>query len=580
MAAKRIVLVIVLSILLLALPTTQIVFESTAQEEKIVFVYGTTGAVNFNPLTGMSYLMYRGILWTTLYIYNETWGIEPWAAEYARRIDNLTWEIKLRDDLYWHDGEPVTAEDYKFTWDLLLKYPTAQTRFLKAVENITVVSEKVFRVRVKYPAGGYAPFLTGVCVPVPKHIWEEKGLTNESVLAYDNIPPIGMGPFKFVEYKPGEYIKFEAFDKFFAGRPKIDILIVKLFESTESMIAALKAGEVDAVDGVPPTAALKLTADPNIRVHTSTTPGYRSIYINQYPQPKAGHPALDNLTVRTAIAMCIDKEAINDLIHPNFEIGYTPINPKWPEFNSKVKDLWPKFNTTAAAELLESAGYKDTDGDGIREDPQSGKPLKFRMVVYLGLAEEMRSAELIREWFREAGMDLEIKGMEAGVWSMVVSDPHDYDFVLWAWTVHDPISCWYPYTSDAIEAGWSSSGYHSSEFDQLYQSLLEATDYDEYIAAQHALQEHFVKNIVEIVLYHGANSGAWRAEWEGVIPEPVHFGWYGYNAKAFLYIHPAEEEVPSPGAFPMWVWGVVAASVVITVIVIVAAAWILSLIHI
>jgi len=546
---------------------------STLAKEGLTFTMGTLNKLELNPLTGFQYFLYRSVLYTTLFAYNETYGLEPWLAEYAKRIDDLTWEIKIRDNAYWHDGVPVISDDFKFTWDLALKYPCGMTRFLQGVKDIEVINEKVFRVILKYPMGGYAPFLAGLTEPVPKHIWEPKGLTNESALAYENVPPIGCGPFKFVDYKPDEYLICEAFDKFFAGRPKIDRLIIRQFASAESMISALKAKEIDAVDLVPTAAAIKLTQVSGLIVHTSLTPGYISLYINQYPQPKSGHPALDDITVRKAIAMCVDRDTINDIVHPTYGKTYgAPIPPFWPEFDLKLKEICYKYNTTAASELLENAGYRDTDGDGIREDPVTHKPLKFRLYVYVGFPDEMRAADFIRESFRSAGMDLEIKGMEGGaLWSVIVSPPHDWDLVIWDWSVHDAISCWYPYTSQAIPAGWSSSGYHNPEFDELYNSLLQAKNYSEFLAVQYALQEHFVQNVVELPLYLKAYTGAWWSDWVDIVTEPGHLTWEGHNAKALVYAYKIVKAQPTE-EWP-WKWPLIGISVVSVAIAIGVAVW-------
>ncbi len=565
---------LIINLLLLAIMGSNVIRVANTQEE-VVFKLGTTTSITFNPLTGYQYFIYRSVLWTPLYLINETWNTEPWAAEYAKRIDPLTWEIKLRDNLYWHDGEPVKSEDYKFTWELLIKYPTSQTRFVKAIDNIEIINDKIFRVHLKYPMGGQTPFLTGCNVPVPKHIWEPKGLTDESALAYDNIPPVGNGPFKFVEYKPGDYVIFEAFDKFFAGRPKIDRLVIKIFSSTEAMIAALRTGEIDAADMLPSTAALELTKDPNIIVYSAPTPGYNGIYINQYPKPKDGHPALDDVTVRQAISMCIDKNTINKAVHASWDIGWSPIPPFWPEFNPDAKEIWPKFDPEAAASLLEKAGYKDTNNDGLREDPATGLPLKFRLYVYSGYPDELRAAELMRETFREAGMDLEIRAMEAVVWNIVVSAPYDWDMVLWGWSVFDPISCWYPYTTEAIDAGWSSSGYHNQTFDELYESLLNAPDYEQYLNIQHKLQEHFVQNIIEIVLYHHAFASAWRSEWTGIVRDPACLQWEGtVNPKALLYVEKVTAPSPQP-LLSMEQW-ILIITIVVVCTVIGVGAWVLK----
>lgn len=544
-----------------------------AEDEEQVFILGTLCKLELNPLTGFQYFLYRSVLYTTLFAYDENYETKPWLAEYARRIDDVTWEIKIRDNAYWHDGEPVTSHDFKFTWELALKYPCGITRFLQGIKSIEIVDDKIFRVHLEYPMGGYAPFLAGLAPPVPKHIWEPLGLTDEKALAYENVPAIGCGPFKFVDFKPDEYLVCEAFDKFFAGRPKIDKLIIRQFASAEAMLAALKAREIDAVDIVPTATVPALTRIAGLIIHTSLTPGYISLYINQYPQPKSGHPALDDLVVRKAIAMCIDKDTINSIIHPTYGKTYgAPIPPFWPEFNPKLEEIEYKYNPEAAAEILEKAGYRDTDGDGIREDPVTRRPLKFRLYVYLGYPDELRAAEFIREGLRKAGMDFEVvKGMEgAALWSLIISPPYDWDLVIWDWAVHDPISCWYPYTSDAIPAGWSSSGYHNPDFDRLYKALLNAKDRNEYLAVQYKLQEHFVENVVEIPLYLKAFTGAWWSDWVDIVPEPGGLTWEGHNAEALLYATKIKVTPPPPPVVEEWPWkwpliGITIAAVIIAI---------------
>jgi peptide/nickel transport system substrate-binding protein len=543
---------------------------------ELVFTVGTLTKLELNPLTGFQYFLYKSVLYTTLFAYNATYGLEPWLAEYAKRVDDLTWEIKIRDNAYWHDGVPVKSEDFNFTWNLALKYSCGMTRFLQGIKDIEVISDKVFRVHLQYPMGGYAPFLGGLTEPVPEHIWKPKGLTNESALAYNNVPPIGCGPFKFVDFKPDQYLVCEAFDKFFAGRPKIDRLIIRQFDSVESMISALKAGEIDAVDLVPTPTIAEMTQVTGLVVHTSLTPGYISLYVNQYPQPKSGNPALDNLIVRKAIAMCIDRDTINSIVHPTYGKTYgAPIPPFWPEFDPKLKEIYYNYNTTTASELLENAGYRDTDGDGIREDPITHQPLKFRLYVYSGFPDEMRAADFIRDGFRSAGMDLEeIKAMEGGaLWSLLVSPPHDWDLAIWDWGVHDAISCWYPYTSDAIPAGWSSSGYHNSEFDKLYTSLLQVKNYSEFLTIEYALQEHFVQNVVELPLYLKAYTGVWRSDWVNITEEPGHLTWEGHNAKALVYAYKIVPPIPSE--WP-WKWPLIGISVVSVAVAIGAVVWALK----
>jgi len=567
---KNLLLVAILS--MLVIPISGLGHVNTVNgQAKVVFRVGSTPNMGFNPLTGQNYLFYSGILFTPLYCYNTTYGTEPWAAESSTLINSTTLEIKLKD-FSWTDGHPVTAEDYKFSWDLMLNYPTSQSRFLEGITNIEVVDSKTFLVTLASPCAGHLAFLTGPCVPVPKHIWEPMGLTNESALSYDNIPPVGFGPFKYVDYSPGEYVDFLANDNFFAGRPKIDELIFKIYADRNTMMAAYEAGEIDATDEVPTVAIARFASDTTNRLYQYTDSGYYSIYTNQYPQPKDGNPALDDLTVRKAIAMCIDKGFITSQLVSQPQ-SLTPIAEFWPEYDESVEALWPKFDTNASAALLESAGYNDTNGDGIREDPVTHQPLAFRMIFYNEISEGGRIIDALKGSMNQAGMDLiDIRAMGYELWDICTAAPYNWDLMIWNWNVHDPISCWYPYTTAAIDTAWSSSGLHDPVYDGLYATLLASTTDAQYMAAQHALQAYYVANVTEPNLYHGGATAMWKTSWTGFVLEPGCFNLYGLNVKAFLYVEPVSSN-PPPASAPAVPLEVIVGAIVAAVVVIGIAAW-------
>ena len=123
--------------------------------------------------------------------------------------------------------------------------------------------------------------------PLPKHFWEDNDAVGEGFLTFSNDPFIGNGPFKYVQWRPGEFVELEAFDDFLFGKPKIDRLILRKFDNVESMISAFKAKEVDLIVGVPIAFAGDLEAIENVEVVIKGASSLQDIYINMNENTEA-----------------------------------------------------------------------------------------------------------------------------------------------------------------------------------------------------------------------------------------------------------------------------------------------------
>jgi len=562
------IIILLIPICIMSFTQTQII---QAQKAPVTFTLGWVGVIKFNPFAGYAYGIYRSALYGTLFRYDENLNPVPWVAEKYERVDPTTVIVYLRKDVKWHDGKPFTAEDVKFTFDLILKYKGAMSRFMTGVKEAVVRDSYTLEVRLKEPIGPL-PWLTSVYF-VPKHIWTKNNITDEKCLTYEYIPPVGYGPFKFVEWKPGEYLVLEAFNEFFAGKPKIDRLVVRLFAEHETMIAAFRAKELDAIAEIPAAAIPELEKISGVKVIKEVIPRFDDIYIN-LAKNGSQHPALLDREVRWALLHAIDVDyLINNLYYGAPVKAFSIIPPSFGQYYAKeYEDIRPKFNLTKAAEILEKAGYVDKDGDGIRET-RDGKPLRFRFWVYNGFPLGARVAEIIRDWWHKIGVDIDYVLMEGGVLWDKVSKTKDWDLAMWGWTVHDESSILYAWTSEAAGV-YSSSWLQDAKYDEMYHKQLTTLNNEERAKVIKEMQKYIIENVYDITLWYTATIEAyWASKWEGIISKPGGaFRPYGHNSLMYLNIKLKEETItttPTPSYIDLTSTSLIAI-ILIAVVVIIA----------
>jgi peptide/nickel transport system substrate-binding protein len=347
---------------------------------------------------------------------------------------SVTW--KLKPGVKWHDGHPFTADDLVFNWEYATDPATAATS-IAIYRDMTVekVDDLTVRIRFDKPTPFWAsPFVGAAAAIIPKHLFADyKG--DKSRDAPTNLKPVGTGPYKFVEFKPGDVVRGELNpDYHMENRPYFDTVEMKGGgDAVSAARAVIQTGEYDfawnmqvedeillrlekggkgktiyAVGGDIEFIALNST-DPNTEVD-----GERSSI-------KTKHPLFSDSAVRNALALLVDRDAVKKVIYGR--AGRTTANLlNGPEQFVSKNTSW-EFNVEKAAKLLDDAGWKP-GADGIRE--KDGKKLKLLYQTSTN-GPRQKTQAIVKQACQKAGIDVELKSVVASVFfSSDVGNPDTY----------------------------------------------------------------------------------------------------------------------------------------------------------
>lgn len=418
-----------------------------------------TGYPGWNLLT---------LQYDTLYQLDLNGVPKPWlATDAALSEDGLTVTLTLRDDVTWHDGQPLTAEDIKFTFDYFKANQQGRfTRDLRPVASTAVDDEGRVVVTLSAPA----PSLelgTLADVPIlPKHIWE--GVANPAEHTFEGVTNIGTGPYQLAEYQPEQFYRFTANPDYFAGAPAVAELVAIKFADDAGALAALRGGEVDMiVRPVAPEQIDLLSALPGMKVAQGP------LFTTQMLTYDMTNPPFNRLEVRQAMALAIDRQDIIDTVYLGAgTVGSAGwIHPQSPVYNDAVVT---ETDPERAAQLLEEAGITDSDGDGIRE--LEGAPLSFEFLVNGSDSLRLRIAELVSQMLKEIGIEASVAAVEQATWEEAVwpgfdvANGRNYDMAMWGWSA--PIQADATRIASLVHSdpaiGTSNlSGYQSTQADEI-----------------------------------------------------------------------------------------------------------------
>jgi peptide/nickel transport system substrate-binding protein len=469
--------------------------------------YGGAPA-NLNPGLGVlveDYILYNLIYDSLLNIDLEGNFQPEIATEWSVSDDGLTWTLKLRDDVVFHDGEPLTAEDVVFSltlyrdtaaFDLLPSYlgPWIDDPETPEVAEIVAVDDTTVTLTSEAPVAAFEYRMPAMFV-LPKHIWE-----SVDPATFPNEEMIGSGPFTLTEYAQDEFFRLGSNPDYWAGAPPVDGLIFQTFSNPDARVQALINGELDAITEFPATAIPALRNAANVEVADGLEFGGRfaDIFFNMVDPANcppedaeadfsggicSGHPALRDVNVRRALAQATDKQQILDTVLLGLgEPGLGLVPPALGDwFASELVPEDYAFDLAAAAQMLEDAGYVDQDGDGIRECPTDDcgptGDLTFRMNYPTDNDEHPRVSDLLSGWWGEIGVNVEIQGLDSDALTSICCPTFDFDVILWSWTSDtDPEGLLGVMLCSEIPTGFSETGYCNPTYDDLYDQQTVETD--------------------------------------------------------------------------------------------------------
>ena len=475
-----------------------------------------------NAILATSYTIFE-LVYDSMYELNLDGTYRLSIAESANVSDDGTvWTFKIRDGIKFHDGQPLTAEDVAWTYNLYKdtpEYPYLNgyyTTYFDSVET-TDNNEVVLTLTEQIP--NLESQLIFLYI-LPKHIWE-----GQDKLEYENIEMIGSGPFKMAEYSQNEFVRLTANAEHFSTPPKVDEVIFQTFENQDALVQAIRSGQVDMITEMPSTAAQSLKEEENIELVTGAplSPGVTDIIFNQIdpencPTPEeggicTGHPALRDRDVRLAMAHATDKKQLIDTLLLGLGTpGFTLIPDGLGDwFNSSLTDY--NFSPDKANQILDDAGYLDTDGDGVRELPDGSRPLTFRLNWPSDSIEAPRMAEMLADMWGAIGITLEPSAVDPDALTAQCCPAFDFDIMIWGWVSDpDPSSLLYVYTTDAIPYGSSETGYSNPAYDELYTQQQTELDLEARRAIVWEMQKLVHDDVVYIIPYYSAAVQAYRTD--------------------------------------------------------------------
>ncbi len=434
--------------------------------------------------------------------------------------DGTVWTFTIRDGFMWHDGEPLTASDIAFTY--LFYQSNADFPFLPVYTDYFASVEAPDDSTVVITLSEAIPNLESQLIflyVLPEHIWGSlEGVASE----FENLAMIGSGPFKLVEYSQNEFIHFAATGEHPVYSPNIAEAVFQTFENQDALVQALRTGQVDMITEMPNTAVASLRNEANIAV-VSGPPFYPSvadIIFNLTEEEDcppddgicSGHPALRDRQVRLALAHATDKQKLIDVVLLGLgDPGLTLIpNGLGPFYNDNLVDY--EYNPELANQILDDAGYADTDGDGIRETPD-GLPLSFRMNYPSDSTNAPRESELLKEMWTEVGINVEIQALDPDALTAVCCPTFDFDIILWGWgSDPDPGFLLSVMTTGEIPTGNSETGYSNPDYDALYVQQQTELDMDRRIELVHEMQRIVHEDIVYIIPFYDQTVQAYRTD--------------------------------------------------------------------
>jgi peptide/nickel transport system substrate-binding protein len=504
----------------------------------------------------------------------ESWTVSP---------DGKTWTFKIRQGVKWQDGQPLTAKDVAFTYNYIVKNDLQTLAiYTGGITGAVATSDTSVDITTDKPKSN----MLAMVVPIiPEHIWS-KVSGKAATTTFQNKPPIvGSGPFQTIEWSQGKYIHMVANKDYWGGKPKVDDLYFENYKSADTMTADLKQGTIDAAVELPQAQFPSVQSTAGVTGLKGTHWRFNELGFNCYDSPNSmGNPVLLDPKFRQALNWAIDRQKIVDVaFFGQADVGSTLIVPYSPYHWEPAADQAYKYDPEQTKTQLDLAGYQDTNGDGFRET-KDGKPLSLRLMVTNDSPENQTAAKLIAGWFKDVGLKVNLKIVDAGVLLDAQYNykgntyAPDYDMFIWYWTYDvDPEMMLGVPTPQQIE-GWNDTLWTDPEYTKLFTQQEQTIDVEKRIPLVQRMQEIVWQSSPYLIFAYPYQLEAYRSDkWDGVVPSPSDYegydgaAFYNYmNVDTYKQVQPkvvAETATSGANTTVLVIVGVVVALVVIALIV-------------
>lgn len=400
------------------------------------------------------------------------------ASSYTISEDGLTYTISLKENILWHDGKEVTAEDVAFTIN------SVKNELLKSPEranwlgvDVNPIDLKTIEFSLSNP---YYPFLESLTLGIiPEHIWKDT-LPEQMTFSPENLKPIGSGPYELKKVKRDgsgaiKSLELKSFDDFYEREPYISKINFNFYGTEDEALGAYLDNNIDSIGGLSPQTASWLERQEKVSLAEGTLPRVFAVFFNQNQAP-----VFLNQEVRSALEISIDKEAlINTVLLGYGEIIDEPLAPPISLINTSI-DTGTSTRITYAQGVLEKNGWKKNE-EGIYEKTinKVKVPLAFSISTINSGDLKVAADELEKTW-KNLGADIEMKWFERGDLNQDVIRPRKYDVLLFGQVTGrypDPFAFWH--SSQRLDPGLNVALYTNSTVDSILEDIRITEDVNE-----------------------------------------------------------------------------------------------------
>jgi peptide/nickel transport system substrate-binding protein len=389
------------------------------------------------------------------------------ASSWTWSTDSLAVTFHLRPDARWSDGDPVTADDVRFTWevqvDTTVAWPSASIK--SKIRDVEVKDARtvVFHFKERYL---YQVMDANDGVILPKHL-----LGGVARAELKNAPfgraPVGDGPYALARWESGQYLELASNPRYFGSQPRVNRVVFKFVPDAVTLVSQLKAGEIDLLEGVQPGDLASIRQSrPDVAV--ATVPSRRMSFIAWNEK----RPPFDDREVRRALTMGIDRAEIVRTVWQGYASECTsPIVPLLWAFDPSIAAI--PFDPDGARAQLADRGFKDSDGDGILD--KGGKPLQIELLVN-DAQNRVDVVTLVQAYLKKIGVRVDVRVMEYNAYIDRILAT-DYDAALVEWKATTKVDLTGLFHSKSMRPkGFNFVSYANPEVDRLIDLALTKTD--------------------------------------------------------------------------------------------------------
>ncbi len=498
-------------------------------DEEVIFKVAIGSSYDtLNPFTTESALVYDFLNFCcdSLLAYDADFNaVSRLAESWDVSDDGLTWTFHLRKDAKFSDGEALTSADVKWTYENAIDsymYSTHASGFasIECPDDYTVV----------FVCETPKPDMLYQIIPIlPEHIWSQV-----DILSYEPTELVGSGPFIYDPTRSANgNIAFVRNDNYWGDKPYVDVLVFSVYDNYDTMVQAMQLGEMDACYELDRTQYDKLSTDSSVYVELYEGFGEEHLAYNMINE------VTGDRVIRYAIDYCFDRNAAVEMGYGGLaEPGYGLVNN--PGFQYiPADDVRRDLSIDQANALLDSAGYVDSDGDGIRE--RNGEPLSLELIT----ASERSSwqsavVNMLITNCAQAGIEIKWTTLEkVTMWDTCCDGDDSWQMYLDGWGGDvDPgmILCLF---QDWETAGYSTTSYSNPAYDASYDAAFSTVDPEERAAAIQECQRILYEDCPYTIICYDKSVQAISRRWTG-FPESG-IGLFGNErATTYVSVRPAE----------------------------------------